>query len=536
MELFLNYNDNNFIDSFKDALNIERLIKTSVQMSDRQINEQNIVKYEKECCLDFAGVSASLLHEDGSDKYLEDIFKNINCFLDEKIRLHFRFLLVYPFSAHAIARIQAEESRNRATILEPTISKTSLYGFDSVDAVDMHIFTASNFVKKQHEFLRMIGQFMDSYRISRNGDNRLVIRFIPTAVNVCMYRFNNFMYISPYLLAKERRVDTMCVEKAPVIYMNRSNDNIVFEAYIDHFRYLWGLPQTIYLEDATDYKCCTGVGDITKIKPPHEIDFSVKAKRIKSKSHSTDLASWKKQVKDLLNSLCPVIPVDVQKKHSIFIACSWNAETSSPNLVAQKLEKWLKKDFGKTVGIDLVDAKGGASINKNIYKNLNSSTVGLILFTCDLFVSEKKIIDGKEIKGRYYAKPNIYHELGYLMGKYEAKGYDNKMVIPIVQRIGDQTVYYPSNVADKVYFQFQDEKIEAKYEKIILLLQELLSLDISIICYALKCHEMRLRKMLLDGDVDARELLIAVDLSIKNINCSDCEKDNCHERVIGQSI
>ena len=64
MKLYLNLNDSHFISSFEDSLNLQRLIDNAVPLSDKQKNINN-GKFQKECCLDFCGISASLLQDQG---------------------------------------------------------------------------------------------------------------------------------------------------------------------------------------------------------------------------------------------------------------------------------------------------------------------------------------------------------------------------------------------------------------------------------------------------------------------------------------
>ncbi len=519
MKLYLNLNDSHFISSFEDSLNLQRLIDNAVPLSDKQKNINN-GKFQKECCLDFCGISASLLQDQGKSCF-EKILENKSLFNDLKIRLHFRFLLVYPYSAHALARIQAETSQNRATIKEPAI-----YYPEKVESVNMHTFETSNFVNTQRLFLRYIGIIMSRHQMSENSENRLTLRFTPTAVNVCMYRVNNVIYITPYLLAKDCSEDNKCVTRSPVIEINRSNDRETFEAYIDHFRYLWGLSQAIYFQDATQYTKLFPEG-ITQIKKPTEVDFSVKAKTIKDRGVHGDASSWRRQVKDLLFRLCPVIPEKVQTKESIFIACSWREKDKysgiRPNQLAIKLKTWIKNDLGNSVDVQIVEAKPGEELFKNIYNNLNSSTVGIILLTGDI----------KGTDGKYYAKPNIYHELGYLMAKYSAQGYDTK-VIPIIQHVDGNCIVVPSNIFKTTAINLQDNRIEAIYDTIIVTVKELLYLDNKIVCMALNSHLQRIEELVLSNIISEENGFSwkeTVSDRIKTICTGDCNELNCSMKL-----
>jgi hypothetical protein len=480
MKHYLSYHDKAFLKSFANTLNIERLIDTSVDLSPNQVSE----KYTKECCLDFSGISAILLYESGF-KYLKHILDNIELFYREKIRIHLRFLLVYPYSAHAIARIQAETSQNRATIKEPKFKKSAIDIVGRIDGVDMNLFNESDFVKSQKEFLRYISLVMSEYNIFSSSDNRIVIRFTPTAVNVCMYRINDVMYISPYLLAKDSREVNKCVDRSPVIEIIRSADRGTFDAFIDHFRYLWGLPQAIYLEDATEYTPLNPRG-IKNIKPPMSIDFVSKSRRIIAKKEHSDAVSWRRQAKDLLVSLCPIIPKAVLTRETIFIACSWSKKDGiasyAPNFLAKKMKAWLLDDLSKCFDVQIVNVMPGVDVDDKIYDSLNRSTVGIILLTADIMGND----------GEYYSKPNIYHELGYLMAKYGGCGGDSNVII-IAQSVGVRRVVIPSNVNNKGYVDLRDDAIYEVYHKVFWYICEKLFLDAENICQAINMHKRRIK-------------------------------------------
>lgn len=190
MRLFNSYCDESCIVSFREAFNIKRLIDSATYLPESQKNE----KYDKECCVDFSGIAPYMFLEKIGAHLLCEIMDNKDEFERNKIRVHFRFLLVYPYSAHAIARIQAEISRNRTAINEPRLNKKLLAGMERVESVNKEMILSSNFVRMQIQFLRAIGEFMSRYGISKSTIDRLVIRFTPTAVNVCMYRINDIIY------------------------------------------------------------------------------------------------------------------------------------------------------------------------------------------------------------------------------------------------------------------------------------------------------------------------------------------------------
>jgi len=521
MDLFENLNDISFLNNLKKVLKIESLVETSVNLSD-ELKEECNSKYTRQCCLDFSGVAASLLIEGDCSEAFERVIKSIPFFNKRGIRLHFRFMLVYPFSAHALSRIQAETSRNRTTISQQSLKGAPYDVVGSVESVDYDTFKYSNFVKSQRTFLNYIGAIMHEYHINQKSENRITIRFTPTAVNVCMYRINDAIFISPYLLAKEKRIDDKCVLRAPVIKINRTNDRDSFEAYLDHFRYLWNLPQSIYLEDGTEFTNKSNPNGISIIKPPHKIDYKIKSRRIKQKSgKNNSISTWRFQATDLLLRLCPEVPKKLQAKESIFIACAWRKIDhylkSSPNTLAKKLERWFKEDLKDSIDIHIVETEPGEDIAKKIYTNLDASTAGIILLTCDVKINN----------GRYYAKPNIYHELGYLMGRCDQYG-DNKRVIPVIQSMENQLVEVPSNINNKASIFFKDDKIDAVYKDILLSVYNVLSIDIETICAALRSHLDRVSKSIEDN-AHAIYWAESIRETIKNLHSDECNTDDCLE-------
>ena len=320
---------------------------------------------------------------------------------------------------------------------------------------------------------------MHKYNISDETDNRIVVRFVPMSVNICMYCINHTIFSAPYLLAKQDIRDDRCVTMAPVVEIDDRNDEHkkIFDALLDHFRYLWELPHTILSRDATSYEP-TKPYLIKDIKSPYEIKFSHKFPNT-IESHVTNRV----QVGYLLRQLCPKLPEKTPTHESIFIACSWRREhkNSLPNSLARSLKEWLEFDFGSNVMIELVNAPGGEGLKDILFKKLNASSIGIIIVTADI----------KDENGIKYAKPNIYQELGYLMGRFSGEGIGNNRVLPIVEK----GVEWPSNVKDLVYHEFEEETLVFIYDKILEDLERLLTIDQSKICKAFDEHKKRVQKL-----------------------------------------
>jgi predicted nucleotide-binding protein len=95
----------------------------------------------------------------------------------------------------------------------------------------------------------------------------------------------------------------------------------------------------------------------------------------------------------------------------------------------------LNKDFKKGLQVRMVRRKYGSRIFDKIYSNLQDSTLGIVILTKD--------VEGKNDK--FYAKPNIYHELGFLMG---ALHHLNTKELSKVLILKEEGVEVPSNVPD----------------------------------------------------------------------------------------
>jgi hypothetical protein len=162
MEHYLNFNNPTFRKSFADVLDIDRMIKTSFDLTDTQRKQCNN-RFERQCCIDFSGVAAALLFDDEGYRLFENVLRSIQDFNKKKIRMHFRFMLVYPYSAHAMSRIQAETSINRTSIKEPSIKEIPFDVVGRVESVDYNTFLNSNFVKNQQKFLEDIRSILDDY-------------------------------------------------------------------------------------------------------------------------------------------------------------------------------------------------------------------------------------------------------------------------------------------------------------------------------------------------------------------------------------
>ena len=174
----------------------------------------------------------------------------------------------------------------------------------------------------------------------------------------------------------------------------------------------------------------------------------------------------------------------------MFIACSWNAGEdgkSTPNHYARELAGWLEEDFGQKrdvplLSVHVLEAATGESLARQVYARLREATLGITILTGDIIVNEVK-----------YTKPNVYHELGYLM-----RHLDWQQIL--ILREGG--VYYPSNVGDIVYIDIPPKKLALCYREIVLWLHKQCSfVRDEVAKKALTQHEKRLRDLIVSASL-----------------------------------
>ncbi len=523
MYVFNHQRDPKYLAKLNSVLSIDNLLKTAIPLKNPKIIHK--VRYDRCLRIDFSGISALLLHDTttlpSSDhvelskvqENFEKIFENTKLFNDKGIFLSLRFLLVYPYCSHAQSRIQAEFSKNRATIQEQEYTRN----WALVEPVTETTFNNSSLLQTQNNLLSFLQDKIHSYDYFNSSLNRLKIRFVPMAINQSILCINNEMFCVSYLLAKLKRIDHRLVSCAPIIQITKDEHAENFDAYIDHFRYLWELPQTIDSEDAIEIDHSTF--DFKRIKPPFEINYKKKAERVHNKLGMTkpydkkgnesnhEVFPWERSVKYLLDHDCPRIPKKAPDSETIFLACSWDRDVETANKHALQLEELLLDDFKYfKVNITLVDGDGGASVKKSVYESLNSTTVGLILFT-------KDIKSGDDV---FYSRPNIYQELGYLMGRLESYDEDVFRVIPVIE----EGVCLASNVSDKIGHRFSSNHgIILVYHKIIYDLLKIFDFDDKIKISFFNRHLQRLTSTLSEDNRSEKliKTITQVKRYIKNL-------------------
>jgi predicted nucleotide-binding protein with TIR-like domain len=459
MRVYKHRRDPDYLGVLLDRLSFDTddgLLKRAVPITTPRIHEGN--QYSRCCRIDFAGISASTLFDYGGSftgpdiaSNVKRIFENAVVLNDQGIFVKFRILLVYPYSAYALSRMQAESTVNRSSMEEPIYCRN----FDIVESVDHQAFLQSHFVLTQTQMLEQLQEWADKAGWDQKALNRIYVRFVPASPNFCVLVVNDTAFIDPYLLAKFRRAQRECASLGPLVQIEKEEDEEHFAAIDDHFRYLWDLDLSIHCQDGTYYKQDKSKS-LSRVKPPAMISFDNKAISIKEKNPTLSdeyIAKWKSRMQRMLSRFC-MEPAPTPGVETLFITCSWKSEDgqATPNNYAIDLSNCLEEDFGRRskkalLSVFIMEGVAGDFFTQQLYARLDESTLGLVLLTADIIAKD----------GKYYSKPNVYHELGYLM-----KQLGPKRVAVVCE--GGVTV--PSNIHDVIRIDYEKGKLLLAYSKI----------------------------------------------------------------------
>jgi predicted nucleotide-binding protein len=456
--------------------------------------------FEKFIRIDFIGLMGSTLLDAAQMLGNENMFEEFKSLLEKFEELHeegiflkVRFLFEYPYSVSSLARIQAETSNYRASMSEPAYSRD----FELMEQIDEDTFSSSFYVSLQKSNLRNLQEIENSLRHNPNWENKenpssLTVRFTPIHPGVCCLIINDTLFYDPYILSKENRRSNKLSHLIPVIELNNIADSMPFAAFEDHFRYLWELDVTLDCEDATKYQP-NKANSLSLIREPNNITYDAKSSRISEQKgyifdDDKEISKWRKSVTNQLHKNCTdLLPTNANE--TVFITCSWEKEAdgvSAPNNYAKLLATFLQEDFSPTLSVKIMDATPSEFLSKQLYSTLDSSTFGIMLMTKDI---ETK-------NGDYVCKPNVYHELGYLMKQLGKK----RVLI-----ISEKGVIMPSNVQDIIRFDFEENRISFRYLEVVQRLNKILSFPKTVVVNSLNNHLNRLTKFLHDGGIQATE-------------------------------
>jgi len=476
MKIYKKRDSKEYITKLKQLLSVENAKDNAfIIKSEKKVSNKT---YDKCIKVDFIGIAGSTLFDTGRISANQNVFKELKELLNQTKSLNedgyflkLRFLLEYPYSISAYTRIQAEYTRRRSCIEEPIFQRN----LTLTEQVDKEIFEGSTFVSTQKSMLRQVQELYEELYSTQLwnsdiGPNKFAIRFTPVSPGMCCLFINNHLFYDIYTLAKEKRTDNRCRPFCPITEITKKGDAISFLAFEDHFRYLWDLDITMDCEDATYFSI--GVTDsLSKIKPPHQINFLSKVGRLKSKLPNTkekEFNIWSSGINRLMNRFCANLS-PTPSSESIFITCSWEEKPGlkpEPHRWAQELYADLQDDLNDNISpiasVKILEAALTEFLSNELYSTMEDSTIGIIILTKD--------IEAKD--GKFYSKPNVYHELGYMM-KHLTR---NRMMI-----LAESGVTIPSNIQNIVRLDFDGEKLSLIYRKIILQIQKITLLDDKVV-------------------------------------------------------
>jgi hypothetical protein len=440
---------------------VEGLLNTAQTLHAPFPHNQQI--YDKAICVDFHGLSATALFGRGLTEitpycFFDELNHLAGCAADlnqQGIIVKIRILLLYPYASSGQARIQAEMNRVRSSIEEPFFHR----GIKFMEQITEHSFTGSSLVTTMHSVLTLIDEWRDNLGPDHpllNYPNRLDVRFSCLHPGGWGLRINEHYFFDIYPMAKRDRYERRCQNaRLPLIEITSSKDPEAYKVYCDHFRYLWDHDVTIDYRDAIQ-------GDETtrnlRLLPPQKVTFEHTSKRVLGFGGKADdsesVFNYKKKASTILMRFCPPF-LPWPEKEIVFIACSWRGVAPRPISEADTLKRLLERDFqNKTplsapqIEIRMVFTSPGNELQSTINSALNEATIGVAFLSPELSCGQAH---GGEI---HIARPNVYFELGYLMGRLTT----DRILLFV-----ESSVQPPSNLANLAHAKYEIGKIQLKY-------------------------------------------------------------------------
>ncbi len=502
MKIYTNRESEEYLNELLKRMSVDELKRTAINIKEPfEVEGQ---EFSRVIRIDYLGISATTLFDVGKNYAKHNVYNQILELLrsvkklnEEGIFIRFRILLDYPYSISAYSRIQAEVSVNRSSIDEPEF----LRDFKLVEQIDERMFNSSSFVTAQMQTLDRIqelidGRENDSY-LNSSLPNRIMVRFTPIAPSICCLIINDVVFYDAYLLAKKNRFERVCTPLfSPIIQINRE-DGEFYLAFEDNFRYLWELDVTMDYEDATYYQKGKP-HTMSKIKKPSEVFFEEKARNIlkyNPKLTIEEAHQWKSCAHRVLDRFCANL-LPTPGSDSLFLACSWTKGASGqsrPNKNAIELSNMLQDDFSlgrdskiPLMSVHIMEAVTTDFLSRQLYSTLNAATIGLILLTKDIQTND----------GMWLSKPNVYHELGYLLHKFGIE----RLII-----IAEDKKLITANIHDIPYKIFERNKISLLYPEIVQWLKSVCRLNKKIIREIFEGHEKRLQKLVMNETITPEE-------------------------------
>lgn len=434
-------------------------------------------EYHKTVAIDFFGFCGTTLFDRGQVVASNCLFDQLSKLANEAeslnlrgIIVRFRVLFVYPYSVAGQNRIHAEMNRLRGSIAQPKFHR----GSRLMEHLCEDSFQRSSLVTTLD---RVIG-VVEDWRQELGHDhpflthpNRFDVRFICVNPFVCGLRINQHFFYDSYMLAKQDRFASRCPnDLAPLIELDGAleADQKGYHAFCDHFRFLLDHDATMDYRDAVHTE-----SNSPRLLSPDQVAYLETARRVlrfeKRERDPRAIREYTMNARQKLLQLCPPVR-QFQTKEVAFIACSWHGTPGRPIAEAEVLQRLLRRDFDTSAGNDAVTktassmvdvrvviAQPGTALSESVYQALNEATLGIVILSPEL----KEERDGRTT---FSARPNVYHELGYLMGKIPR----GRVLV-----FRHSSVDSPSNVGDLVHMRYDADRIQLAYTELLVSLSNL---------------------------------------------------------------
>ncbi len=460
--------------------------------------------------IDFMGCAATTLFDKRPfiaprchfDK-LEALGNSLASLNGEGIAARLRILLLYPYSTAAQIRIQAENSRKRATIEAPDYRR----GDKFIEQLTYEDFMKSSLCTTSQRTLNALYDWFDQpgdQRLLLGPPNRMALRFSIFNTVVCGLRVNGRFFFDTYTYAKLNNDEMICSgDIQPVIeFTNDREDEKAYRNFCDHFRYLWRYDATLDAEDAIDRS-----GDFPRFREPKNIDFRHKIHRIQLQSkkelHRTQERAYRLKAQRILIKHCPSVRPSSATEEA-FLACAWSAREDAPRApnrdaveVFRLWQRYFMCTFARSVPrieINLMEAAPGQDLPGLLYGKLQESTIGVIILSPEIKVGENG--------DRYMCNPNVYHELGFLMANVQSE----RTFVFIEEKVSS-----PTNIANITWIPYKANKIALGFLNLVEGLRDVGVLGAHDANVVANGHLDYLQDVFQQGKIEAEDYRWAVD-------------------------
>jgi hypothetical protein len=452
--------DSKYLSALSELLKKESLIQNAQILRS---NDKFFGKYEKRVVIKFCGLSGLSLiggteklstQRNRVVKQFIDLISNKNNIVKElnddyKTYLDVKLLFAYPYSDFMYDIIQAERTRQEGISINCQMEgKKYVYDFKTTQRLTYQTLNHSRSYQNLLNSLDKVQEAVNTseeYINSAGSPNRVIVKFSPTNISACFLKINHTIFIDPYVFSKQDFHETQLALIAPIskISIPEIPENIdilteserkIYEHYcslVNHFRYLWYHPLTLYSTDATEYAKRENE-TLRNINLPKSISYLAKAEHLASiqgdKYSKADIDLWKQHCKNELLRYCSKFLGSTKDYQtgaqapgkininpiSIFIVGAWRND--APSDYMNKIEDFINTKFASNnvKGLKLnpikINAENGTEFHKLIFEGLNSSQLAIVVQTDDYEDAKNK-----------FSRPNVYIEKGYLMGRLGKK-------------------------------------------------------------------------------------------------------------------